>query len=362
MSWHRRLILAQIMLFTTVPSSFAGTHDGDLRSLGGYPVCEASAAIIIDCPIPLKGECLLAGDNEIRDRLFLYQIGKKGERVQLENRRELAFEAFPHPDDEDMFTISDIEALVRLSGDEVMIFGSHSRNNDCKTRSKRRIFAQGKLNSTGIAPGSNLPVRSKKHKCHRLFGDDLDSVTQRVCAAIKNSEDSADAANDQPANPKREEACNDDPALNIEAAVFAATDGSAGQVWVGLRAPLVDGKAVVMRLRADQDRLAFDAVTFLDLAGFGIRELSAQGDKIWGISGSVTDSKKPHALWRFDAAMLEHGETIRPEEVGDLPTSAEGLAISREHLWVILDGADPGKQNPMSCRMDSRYIVQEIPE
>lgn len=362
MTWCRELILMHLMSFAVTLSAEAGSHDQVQRSLGGYPLCEASAAVAIDCPQPLKGECLVVGDNEVRDRLFLFQIEDDGASVRLEGRRELPLDGFPVPDDEDSFTISDIEAIARTDHDRILIFGSHSRNKSCKARSKRRVFAQGKVSSTGIAPDSLPAVRSKKHKCNRLFGDNLDSVMQSVCDAVEVSENFASQANDLSDKQERERACNANPAFNIEAAVFVPTNDGIGETWIGLRAPLVNGKAVVLRQKRDADQLTFDAVSFLDLNGFGIRELSAHDGKVWGISGSVIDSEKSHVLWKFDEDLLTHGATILPLNVGVLPTSSEGLAVSQQHLWVLIDGDDPGKADPMTCRKESVYIVHKIAE
>ena len=55
-------------LYRLVASAFAEPGE-----FGRYPVCEPSAVVKITCP-DSEGSCLLVGDNESDDTLFLYPV------------------------------------------------------------------------------------------------------------------------------------------------------------------------------------------------------------------------------------------------------------------------------------------------
>lgn len=97
---------------------------GGLPQLGHYPLCEASAARFVSCPAG-QGNCLLVGDNEQYDKLFLL----RGERTMP---YAAAQQSLKLNDKE----ISDIEALVQLPSGEMLVFGSHSRNSKIHQESR----------------------------------------------------------------------------------------------------------------------------------------------------------------------------------------------------------------------------------
>lgn len=330
--------------------------DADLPiQLGEYPLCEASAAAIVDCPGSSE-TCLLVGDNEVRDRLFLFGVTGQGERAKLGQQDEIRISTLPHPGGGEL-ELSDIEAIVRLSRKEVVVFGSHSRNSQCDRKKKRRIFAQGNLTVGRLAKSAMNPIGSKKHKCKRLFGDRMDTVMQRVCDAIERSEDSAEMAFEKEDKAERINACNLDPAFNIEGAVAV---GETAEIWIGLRAPLVDDKAVLLRQVPGEDHLKFDAAAFVDLGKSGIRDLTYEQNRVWAISGPPIDGDASHGLWRMNASELEHGAVIQPEYIFELPNRAEGLAITNGTAFVVIDGNE-AKKGETNCRMNSSIVIRKIP-
>ena len=102
------------------------------QTLGHFPLCEASSAIILPCP-DSKGECLIVGDNEQRKHLFVFPI--QYGTLHSERKKTLNLQL---PDDGEL---SDIEALTRVSTNKILIFGSHSRNSKCQAKKKRLRFA-----------------------------------------------------------------------------------------------------------------------------------------------------------------------------------------------------------------------------
>jgi hypothetical protein len=296
-------------------------------------------------------------DNEVEKQLFLYEVVARENSLRLENRQEVSFEQLPSVEEGEDFALSDIEALASLPSGEVLIYGSHSRNKRCDTKKDRRIFAHGVLNQAAIYTGSIAPIQSKKHSCKRLFGDKRDIIMQKVCDAIEHSQSRADVAAEKPSASEQQSACELEPAFNLEGAVAIPDETGEARIWIGLRAPLVDGHAILLRQVEDRETFSFDAAVFIDLQEFGVRELTFAKGKIFGIAGPSADGDAAHFLWSGDASALSHGATFAPANLGSLPNSAEGLEIVNDDVFVLLDGAEP-KDDEEVCKTDSEYIVR----
>ncbi len=314
--------------------------------LGHFPLCEPSAARLIECPDDPSRRCLLIADNEIRDRLFFFQLGQAGS--VLGGQRELALVK----SNGDAMVISDVEALVRSDDDRIVVFGSHSRNNKCQKRKNRRRFAQLSPDAAGVWSGQRN--QSSSIRCKRLFNRQVrrdDFLAVRICRLIQLKEDLADAVEQAfergtiPA-PAAEDLCNEITPYNAEGAVVVPS-GSRSNLWVGLRSPLwpdaIDGAGVrryaILLRQPERDRYRFDAVALIDLGGHGVRELEFHDDTVWVISGPAGDVVGGgFALWRFPAGALVPGTAIHPIRVDALPASAEGLAISGANAYVVIDG------------------------
>jgi hypothetical protein len=194
--------------------------------------------------------CLLVGDNEQRQTLF--SIPFDGHRLEVDKRQPVDITPLLSPDDEP--ELSDIEALTMLGSGEVLIYGSHSRNKRCERRASRRRYVSLQFQQTTVVAGATQLVRTKKaFDLANAFPDGSTGDLQRVREAVQATEASADA----------DAQCED--AFNIEGAV-AFPGPSGDEVWVGLRSPLVDGKAMPPRvlslsassLRQDPHRAAQD--------------------------------------------------------------------------------------------------------
>ncbi len=331
-------------------------------SLGGSPLCEASAALAIPCPDSGNRTCLLVGDNEVGDTLFLFDVDT-GNGGALTMRREIPIRA---KDDE---TLSDIEALVALKSGEILVYGSHSRNKQCELKHKRRRTLRGRLSAADFA--AEVETSAKKDEtisCKRLFNVKRKNATGNVkllCDAMHAAEEAADGAAEL-GKKAAEKACNDIHDFNLEGAVGFDHDGEQ-HIWVGLRAPTVGEHAVMLR-QISKKKFEFDAVVRIDLGGGGIRELAEAKDHVWIISGPANDSSKKHGLWRFPKSQLEADRVnsgdvpIRPEKVRDnLPTSSEGLSIVDGRAYVLIDGDQP-KKGSDTCKVDSTYITLSVSE
>jgi hypothetical protein len=350
-------VLAAALACGSAPAPASGPSAG---SLGGFPVCEASAALFVPCP-GSGARCLLVGDNEERTGLFLYELDGEG---RPGHRRDLAFDHLLPGDPGDR-GLSDIEALAGLPSGEIAVFGSHSRNSECEAKGKRRQLLHARLSADRMEAGSVPPVNSKAPTCERLFGaspDDLEGPLAWVCAAVLESEESAEAAEREGSRDARIAACGDTPAFNLEGAVAVPAGAGSPRLWIGLRAPLVDRHAVLLRLAPEPGALRFDAAAFLDLGELGVRDLGFAEGFVWGIAGPPVDSPADHLLWRFPAGALATETVIAPTPIADLPTSAEGLAILDDQALVLIDGDAPDPAQPEVCHTDSTYLLVPLPD
>lgn len=281
-------------------------------------MCEASGVVDLPCPDAAAVGCLLIADNEVRDRLFLYRWGTSG--LDVASRRPIDL---PAP-------ISDIEALARTQDGEVLVYGSHSRNKDCEGRANRRRFLGLRIDVAGASPGAvPLATTSIGVDSEKLFGTSPSGVLARVASAFTQAEGAAERGD-----------CAQ--ALDIEGAVVVGQE-----VWLGLRAPLVDGFAALVRHDAASGRLRFDDARLLDIRGRGLRGLTRHGGFVYGLSEGT--------LWRFPASALASETTIPVARVADVPPHSEGVVVREGRALVVQDGKQGSSES--ECRVESSYVV-----
>jgi len=113
-------------------------------------------------------------------------------------------------------------------------------------------------------------------------------MLQAVAQSINEAEKSADLAQGD------QKACQKANAFNVEGALAVPQERAEPEVWLGLRSPLVsvEGKAWAILLKLKNlNQYQFEQVVLLDLEGRGIRELTKDGNSIWGIAGGPEDEK-----------------------------------------------------------------------
>lgn len=333
--------------------------DGGWKLLPGIPkVCEPSTVVYVPCPGGEK--CVLVGDNEHEDKLFLYRIDERQKTLSKVEKISIKA-ALP----KGVSKLEDIEAMAKVSEDKVIVFGSHSRNTKCRIKPLRRQFFEaqfkdGKLIKAGkeVRQAGDGSIRCDDILSRKVGADD--PLRLRFCKVLKEREDWAMGS----LNNKK--TCKARPGFNIEGAV--AVRGKAGNqfVWVGLRAPLVDGKAVMLRLTKKRDKFRFIEIVFVDLNRHGIRALERDGDTIRVVSGpegkrlKTGDDRRKHVLWKFSADKLRHGVEITPEKVQvGLDEYIEGLAVSGKSSVMVIDG-EQIKGNEKRCERYGTYKVLEI--
>jgi len=236
-----------IVLFLAATVGAANAQQFEYRGL-----CEASGAAALD-----ERHFAVASDET-----NVIQIYKRGEH---EPKGELDVEDFT------TFDKSDLEGAARI-GSRVYWISSHSLNKEGKDRPKRKV-----LFATDIIAGAGAPRL-------KTVGKPYTGLLDALIAA---------------AGVARE-------ILNIEG-LAATADGG---LLIGLRAPLVGGKAIVVPLKNPKEIIEaaaaapvapnFGKAIALKLDGFGIRSIErvGTGDRQFLISaGPEQDSAEPFRLY-----------------------------------------------------------------
>jgi len=135
--------------------------------------------------------------------------------------------------------------------------------------------------------------------------------------------------------------------LDIEGLAALGKD----RVLLGLRGPVLDGRAVVLAVELAEDgeqhfRVKGYERHFLDLGGLGVRDLCLHGDEILVLAGPVADAGTPFRLYRWRPGPLD--TVVTPELISIVPSveeKPEGLCLfrvnGREGLLVVYDSAKP---------------------
>jgi hypothetical protein len=347
-------------LLLTVASLVPRTALGRPIDLDRFPVCEASAAIEVPCVDDPQASCIWVGDNEQEDKIFEYAADANGKLTPTQHFEIKLGNA----------EVGDIEALVQ---DEqgLLVIGSHSRKNDCTQDTKHDRVAVARvlrdpLRAELVASGQGWEDRLTG--CDSTWikladtqpGSVAAPLRSAFCAVIAAAEKAADAV----AGDKSQ--CAGD-VMNVEGAVAVPDASGKPRIWLGLRAPLVGNRAVLLRvapLGATKQRLTFDDIATIDLSGKGIRDLTISAGWIWGIAGCVPDCSEPSHLWRVKADALKSGAAITGVEFvqgGELPPSAEGLVIqsAAKRAIVLVDG-DKGEVKG-HCATAAQQLTVTLP-
>jgi hypothetical protein len=335
----------------------------DFTPLPEFPVCEASAIAGHSCATAGTTRCVLVGDNEEEGTLFEYTLGPSGLASKSPTwKRKL-------PDE-----VEDIEALTRLDGD-VIVVGSHGRKKDCSRDEERlRILRARSGSGADLTSVAKIRLEDPKRWAERLGacakdlirlpdGASAEQIALRdgVCRAITQAE----AAAGEKELPKSDEEgrakCT--ATFNVEGALVLADDAGKERLWLGLRAPLFEKQAILLRvadLASSDEGVRFDGVATVDLGGRGIRELAADADWIYGIAGTMADGDSS-TLWRAAATDLKSGVRIASVHtfVSGLPGGAEGLFVQSPpgQALIVIDGEKDGT----TCIEPARQVVTGVP-
>jgi hypothetical protein len=288
----------------------------------------------------------LVGDNEVHDRLFVF--GRVGDRLEpLPIQPSLGLEPSEAP--------RDIEALA-LVGEDLVIVGSHSRGRTCAAgdKRKRRRILRVRVGAETLEPLARVSGRDAIEALQRpdatvetclseLFVTPPPALAREVCASLLAAE--------RQARPARCETLNIEGAIGVESR-------QGDRLWLGLRSPLVERKAALLRLADPTLTLRFDAVSLVDLGGLGIRALARSNGQLYGIAGDSIDTGRSQ-LWMGD--LPSPGVRLPVKTLHALPAGAEGLAMSPtgDRALVVIDGEALG-DDPTRCATPAMQI--EVPQ
>lgn len=220
----------------------AHARTGERRVVVFRGTCDASGAVPID-------ERLFAVADDENNVLRIYDADRGGapvHAVDISPELDLPKKKKKHPE-------SDLEAATRL-GDTALWLSSHARSKKGKEKSERLRFF-----STGVPrPGAPLPVIGAAYTA---------LLTDLLADPALRSFELEGAAARAPQEPG---------GLNIEG-MTAMPDG---QVLLGFRNPVPQGRALLVALRNPLDPFIGKAARFgapirLDLKGLGVRSLSS---------------------------------------------------------------------------------------
>lgn len=223
----------------------------------------------------------LVADNETEDNLYAFDKAMKPGSYTFKPE----------------YQVRDVEALV-VKEQKIALIGSHSTNSAGEVKKKRQLV--------------------------QLAGSPPRALNLDGCAACKAAMGIA---------PK-------EGGLSIEGATFWDS-----KLWLGVRSPLVDKKAMLLLMDGEISESAainVDKVMQIDLGGLGVRDLVVRDGELFVLAGPLVDSTDPHALYR-----LAKPEAAARRVVGDLPPSSEGISPTAEvDEWlVVTDGAGDPKSN-----------------
>lgn len=106
-------------------------------------------------------------------------------------------------------------------------------------------------------------------------------------------------------------------------------------VWLGVRSPVVDGSALLLRMT---DTWTVAEVVPVALDGLGVRDLTVEGGRLWIAAGPSDDRGGPHRLYALDAPGAAARASIA------LPDGTEGITRVGGAWLTVQDGdGKPGK-------------------
>ncbi len=291
-------------------------------------LCEASGAVF-------SGETLLVVDDDRPRTLFRLR------RDPATPGALLLDGTIPLPDGGP----DDLEGLTRL-GDTLVATGSFGRSRKCKDRPERARLLLWPAARPADAHPRALPALAaalqREPDClAALFVAPPPAGADALCRRLVEAERGAN-----------QQSC---PTLNVEAIV---ADG-ASRLWLGLRRPLLDGRAVLLRVATGADRVRFDAVATVSLGPRGLRDAAVDGATLLLLAGPVEDGPELFTLEALPLDALVPGATLTPASKGrTLPRGAEAIAPAADGIWLLTDGGRDDKDDlrcrtpPLSLRLD----------
>jgi hypothetical protein len=340
-----RTLVSALALCLPGAAAWSQTKAGPV--LVHWGICEASAAV----PYPAGSfgdRFLVVNDDD--NLLRLYKSEESGAFLTLKDADLDA--VLGSGTAKGKTPKADLEGAAWL-GDEIVLIGSHSRNEDGELREGRRVVAA----FTVAGPSPDALAVKPKGKTFRGLAKALSDLDPRLAARI-----ALDTQTKKDLSPKRR-------GFNIEG-LAATADGKA--LLIGLRNPLsADNDAMVVRFENPAEVLASGAAPrlakpiTLDLKGRGIRDIAyAPGAKTYfivaGGSGGGGESADLYR-WSGEASAAPVRVPGAAEAFAAIPDfQPEGLLVAPDGSKVRVlsddgeacDGAKPEKFRSVLLTLD----------
>lgn len=277
--------------------------------------CDGSATAPVN-------EALFANASDEENVLRLYPRGTGGPPVATLSLRGF-LGAHAHAE-------ADLEGAARL-GESIYWIGSHSRNSDGQLRPARHLLFATTIRGTGAA--------ARLETSGQPFRDLAMAVAAQPSFERYRFAAGTKLAGEAPGG------------FNIEG--LAA--GPADALYVGLRNPLYQGRALVVPLLNPQavthegKPAQLGPVLELDLQGLGIRDLARAGDR-WLVLGGPAEKGGRHRLFLWEGG--DHRPVPLPAGVVPKGFQAEGLVVddvAGGHVAEILGDEDDLKIGGVEC-------------
>lgn len=277
-----------------------------------FGLCDASAAVAL-------GETHFVVADDDRHVLTIYQRGKPEAVACVELLRNSG-ECLPRA----KATKSDIEGAARI-GDRIYWISSHARNQDGEIKAQRRQFF-----ATDVLASAASPTVSAATPPYTRLIEDI-AADPRFAVLSTASKQAIDP--EMPGG------------LNIEG-LTATPDG---QLLIGFRNPLSEGKALLLPLRnpaavIDQKaRPVFGDLIALDLGERGIRSIDFVAPRFAIVAGPVGGKKsgKGFALYIWSGKAADSPQRVKKIDFADMHPEALFAAAGKNEIYVL---SDDGKQ------------------
>lgn len=137
--------------------------------------------------------------------------------------------------------------------------------------------------------------------------------------------------------------------LNVEGAAWHG-----GKLWLGLRAPLVGGRALMLETEATPAAARVTRVVPIDLGGQAVRDLAAWKGGLLVVAGPVSDTDAAHTAWWLSAP-----DAVPQRLPLALPPSAEGLAVNDAGVALVVTDGDGKSGRP--CKEPATWMHVTLP-
>jgi hypothetical protein len=265
--------------------------------------CDASAAVALS-----NNQFLVASDED--NILRFYSLERPGNPIQTFDARTLVSKRRKAPE-------ADIEGSARI-GNRIFLITSHGRNAQGKAAPFRHRFFALEIEGSG----SGLKLRAAGRAYTNLVSD----LARDARFARFGFEKAAALA------PKAE------GGLNIE----ALSDTPEGELLIGFRNPLVEGKALIIPLKNPNGIVEGEAARFgdeilVDLNGLGLRGIGSMKSGYYLLGGPIANEGECRLFrWKGEG---DAAEAIPGLQLGGI--SPEGICFhdqsGREDFVILSD-------------------------